>query len=115
LDESTDELWFELDVRDGMILPKDRMAVGEGLNSSVVTHHQPLLIGSVADERRLGVKSVADSKATESWLGVPMIARDRVIGVISVESYKKNAFSQDDILLLTASANQAAVAIDNAQ
>jgi signal transduction histidine kinase len=115
LDESTDELSFELDVRDGLILPKDRMSVGEGLNSWVVTHHQPLLIGSVADERRLGVKSVADSKATESWLGVPMIARDRVIGVISVESYKKNAFSQDDILLLTAIANQAAVAIENAQ
>jgi len=100
LDESTDELSFELDVRDGTALPKDRMPVGEGLNSWVVSHHQPLLIGSVADERRLGVKSVADTKATESWLGVPMIARDRVIGVISVESYKKNAFSQDDILLL---------------
>ena len=115
LDESTDELSFELDVRNGTILPKERMPVGEGLNSWVVTHHQPLLIGSVADERRLGVKSVADSKATESWLGVPMIARDRVIGVISVESYKKNAFSPDDILLLTAIANQAAVAIENAQ
>jgi len=115
LDESTDELCFELDVREGTILPKDRMAVGEGLNSWVVTHHQPLLIGSVADEIRLGVKSVADSKATESWLGVPMIARDRVIGVISVEGYKKHAFTQDDILLLTAIANQAAVAIENAQ
>jgi signal transduction histidine kinase len=115
LDESTDELSFELDVRNGTILPKERMSVGEGLNSWVVTHHQPLLIGSVADERRLGVKSVADSKATESWLGVPMIARDRVIGVISVENYKKNAFSPDDILLLTAIANQAAVAIENAQ
>ncbi len=44
-----------------------------------------------------------------------MIARDRVIGVISVENYKKNAFSPDDILLLTAIANQAAVAIENAQ
>jgi signal transduction histidine kinase len=115
LDESTDELSFELDVRDGTVLPKDRMPVGEGLNSWVVMHHQPLLIGSVADEARLGVKSVADSKATESWLGVPMIARDRVIGVISVESYKKHAFTQDDVLLMTAIANQAAVAIENAQ
>src|ERR1051326_8935481 len=110
-----DESSFELDVRDGTTLPKERMPVGEGLNSWVVSHHQPLLIGSVADERRLGVTSVADTKATEAWLGVPMIARDRVIGVISVESYKKNAFSQDDVLLLTAIANQAAVAIENAQ
>jgi signal transduction histidine kinase len=115
LDEQTNELAFELDVRDGTFLPKDRMPVGEGLNSWVVTHHEPLLIGSVADEVRIGVRSVADSKATESWLGVPMIARDRVIGVISVESYKKHAFNQDDVLLLTAIANQAAVAIENAQ
>jgi signal transduction histidine kinase len=114
LDESTNELAFELDVRDGVFLPKDRMAVGEGLNSWVVLHHQPLLIGSVADEKRFGVRAVADGKPTESWLGVPMIARDRVVGVISVESYRKNAFSSDDELLLTSIANQAAVAIENA-
>jgi signal transduction histidine kinase len=115
LDEVTNELSFELDVREAVILPKERMQVGEGLNSWVVNHGEPLLIGSVADETRIGVKSVRDSKPTESWLGVPMIARDRVIGVISVESFRKNAFTNDDMLLLTAIANQAAVAIENAQ
>jgi signal transduction histidine kinase len=114
LDESTNELSFELDVRQEVFLPKDRMPVGEGLNSWVVEHHQPLLIGSVAEEQRYGVKAVKDSKPTESWLGVPMIARDRVIGVVSVESYRKGAFSQEDLILLTAIANQAAVAIENA-
>jgi two-component system sensor histidine kinase/response regulator len=79
-----------------------------------VKHHQPLLLASTADEQRLGIRSVPDTKATESWLGVPMMARDHVIGVISVESYKKHAFSADDVLLLTAIANQAAVAIENA-
>ncbi len=114
LEESTNELSFELDVREGRPLPRERIPVGEGLNSWVVMHHQPLLLGSTAEERRFGVKSVADTKPTESWLGVPMIARDRVIGVISVESYKKNAFTADDLILLTAIANQAAVAIENA-
>ncbi len=114
LDEESNELSFELDVREETILPKDRIPVGEGLNSWVVKHHQPLLIGSVADEARIGVKALADSKPTESWLGVPMIARDRLIGVISVESYKKNAFNNDDVILLTAIANQAAVALENA-
>ncbi|HJW95580.1 MAG TPA: GAF domain-containing sensor histidine kinase [Thermoanaerobaculia bacterium] len=114
LDESTNELSFELDVREEAFLPKDRIPVGEGLNSWVVRHHQPLLIGSVAEEARFGVKAVADTKPTESWLGVPMIVRDRVIGVISIESLKKNAFTQDDVILLTAIANQAAVAIENA-
>ncbi|HEY4642521.1 MAG TPA: GAF domain-containing sensor histidine kinase, partial [Thermoanaerobaculia bacterium] len=114
LEESTNELSFELDVRDGVRLPKERMQLGKGLNSWVASHHEPLLIGSVADEKRIGVKAVVDSKPTESWLGVPMIARDRLIGVISVESFKKNAFTNDDMLLLTAIANQAAVAIENA-
>src|SRR5260221_7295380 len=114
LDEESNELSFQLDVREETILSKDRIPVGEGLNSWVVMHHQPLIIGSVADEARIGVKAVADSKPTESWLGVPMIARDRVIGVISVESYKKNAFRDDDMVLLTAIANQAAVARENA-
>jgi signal transduction histidine kinase len=114
LDESGDELSFELDVRDDVRLPKERIRLGEGLNSWVATHHEPLLIGSVADEKRIGVRAVADTKPTESWLGVPMIARDRIIGVISVESFKKNAFTNDDMLLLTAIANQAAVAIENA-
>jgi signal transduction histidine kinase len=114
LDEMTNELSFELDIREDIRLPKERMQVGKGLNSWVVTHSQPLLIGSVADEKRIGVTAIADTKPTESWLGVPMIARDRVIGVISVESVKKNAFTNDDVLLLTAIANQAAVAIENA-
>ncbi|HVR37566.1 MAG TPA: histidine kinase dimerization/phospho-acceptor domain-containing protein, partial [Thermoanaerobaculia bacterium] len=115
VDETTNELSFELDVREESILPKDRMPIGQGLNSWVILHHRPLLLGSTADELRLGVKSIEDTKATESWLGVPMIARDRVIGVISIESYKKNAFTNDDLILLTAIANQAAVAIENAQ
>jgi signal transduction histidine kinase len=114
LEESQNELSFELDIRGEKLLPKERIALGEGLNSWVVTHHQPLLLGSTAEERRFGLKAIADTKPTESWLGVPMIARDRVIGVISVESYRKNAFTADDLILLTAIANQAAVAIENA-
>ena len=114
LNDTTGELAFELDVREGQLLPKERIPLGEGLNSWVVQHHQPLLLGSTAEERRFGVKAVEDTKATESWLGVPMIARDRVVGVIAVESYRKNAFTADDLILLTAIANQAAVAIENA-
>ena len=114
LNETTSELSFELDVRDGVILPKERIPLGEGLNSWVVRHHQPLLLASTAEERHFGVKAVEDTKASESWLGVPMIARDKVIGVIAVESTRKNAFTADDIILLTAIANQAAVAVENA-
>jgi signal transduction histidine kinase len=114
LEDSQNELAFELEMRDNVVMPKERIPVGEGLNSWVVQHHQPLLLGSTADEHRFGLKHVTDTKPTESWLGVPMLARDRVIGVISVESFKKNAFTSEDLILLTAIANQAGVAIENA-
>jgi signal transduction histidine kinase len=114
IDEGANELVFEFDVRDGEILPKERIPIGEGLNSWVITRAQPLLLGSVKEERALGLMSLEDGLVTESWLGVPMVARDRVIGVIAIQSYRKNAFSVDDLALLTSVANQTAVALENA-
>ncbi|HUP62945.1 MAG TPA: ATP-binding protein [Thermoanaerobaculia bacterium] len=114
-DSSTDELAFELNIDHGALQPKERLAVGGGLNSWVFRNARPLLIGSSLDERKLGVHSYDDGLATQSWLGVPMIARDHVIGVISVQSFEKHIFTHGDLVLLTAIANQAAAAIENAQ
>ena len=114
-DSSSNELSFELSIENGKLQPKERLEVGGGLNSWVFQHAKPLLIGSSADERKFGVLSHDDGVPTESWLGVPMIARDHVIGVISVQSYEKHVFTQGDLVLLTAIANQAAAAIENAQ
>ncbi len=114
-DESTNELACELDVREDEFLPKFRVQLGDGLNSWVVKNARLLNLASSREEANFGIVAFDDGKPTESWLGVPMIARDRVIGVISVQSYRRNAFSPDDELLLTTIANQAAVALDNAQ
>lgn len=114
LDEVNGELSFELDVRGDKAGPKVRISCTEGLNAWVVSNNQPLMIGSNHEEKTLDVSSVDDGVDTESWLGVPMVARDRVIGIISVQSHRRNAFTHDDRILLMAIANQAAVAIDNA-
>lgn len=50
-----------------------------------------------------------------SYIGVPLILKDRVVGVISIQSYKPNAYSPDQIRLLEIIATQASVAIQNAQ
>jgi len=46
------------------------------------------------------------------WL--PLVNRDRVLGVLSLGSKRESAFSRDDLDLLTQVANQAAIAVDNA-
>jgi sigma-B regulation protein RsbU (phosphoserine phosphatase) len=51
----------------------------------------------------------------KSWLGVPLIARDKVIGLISIDHTETNAYTEDDVQLALAFANQVAVALENAR
>jgi class 3 adenylate cyclase len=51
----------------------------------------------------------------QSQLALPLLVKDRLVGVLAVESPKANAFDELDEILLTIVANQAATAIDNAR
>jgi class 3 adenylate cyclase len=51
----------------------------------------------------------------QSQLAMPLLVKDRLIGVLVVESAKPNAFDELDEILLSIVANQAATAIENAQ
>jgi class 3 adenylate cyclase len=51
----------------------------------------------------------------QSQLAIPLLVKDRLIGVLAVESPKPNAFDELDEMLLNIVANQAATAIDNAR
>jgi signal transduction histidine kinase len=115
VDAQRNELSAELFIENGQQRPKFRAPIGKGLNSWVVQNRKPLLMRTSRDELLQAVKPVDDGLLTESWLGVPMILQERVIGAISVQSFRRNAFSEDDLVLLTAVANQAAVAIENSQ
>jgi PAS domain S-box-containing protein len=50
-----------------------------------------------------------------SWLGVPLMVKDRIIGVLRVDHLEREHFNEQDAQLVLAFANQAAVAIDNAR
>jgi signal transduction histidine kinase len=50
-----------------------------------------------------------------SWMGVPMVYQGQVIGVITVDRFQANAYSESDAQALFALARQAAVAIENAR
>jgi diguanylate cyclase (GGDEF)-like protein len=54
-------------------------------------------------------------KEAQSELTVPIKLKDRIIGVLSVDSDRKSAFTEEDVQLLDQFANQIAVAIHNAQ
>jgi len=50
-----------------------------------------------------------------SWLGVPLIVGDRVIGMLAVDSAQPNHFTPDHARLAAAFADQVAIAIENAR
>ncbi len=54
------------------------------------------------------------SKAPLSLIYLPLITQDRVLGVITVQSFRKNAYSEDDLNILRTMAAYASVALDNA-
>jgi signal transduction histidine kinase len=114
-DEDRRELRFELNACEGEYQGRATIELGEGLNSWVVENRRSLMLSTLEEERAMGLSSVDDGIPSESWLGVPMMVRDQVIGVISVQSYKRYAFTEDDRILLTAVANQAAAALVNAR
>ena len=60
-------------------------------------------------------EEVINLPAGRSWLGLPLVCFDRVIGVISLTRRVRRAYGQDQISLTGALARQAAIALRNAQ
>ena len=50
-----------------------------------------------------------------SWLGVPLIFQERVIGLLAIDSATPNQFTQENITLAVAFADQVAVALENSR
>jgi two-component system NtrC family sensor kinase len=117
-DETAQLLHFEILIDEEKRFPKTTVPVGDGAVSYVIRTKKPLLMNDVEkymEALGLKVQIVGTNKLSQSWMGVPMISGEKVLGVLAVSSYEKNAFSQNDLGLLTNITNQAALAVMNAQ
>jgi signal transduction protein with GAF and PtsI domain len=96
---------------------KDRsLSMEEGVVGFVATHNQPLVVKDVLKEPRFKEKDMARKLGLVSMLGVPLQVRDeKVIGVLNCFTAEPHEFSETEINLVKAVANQAAVAILNTE
>ncbi len=74
---------------------------------------RPLVIDDVVNHA--GWQQMSWLPVHHSWLGVPLIASDKTIGMISLTRTPKNAFSQHDADIVLTFAGQAAIALENAR
>lgn len=87
--------------------------IKEGLTGWAVRHKKPLLVNDVRQDRRfVPHHSLLD---TQSQMVLPLQGRGELLGVLDVQSNQLNAFSQDDLAVFQLIAEQAAIAIQNAQ
>ncbi|RME42115.1 MAG: GAF domain-containing protein, partial [Caldilineae bacterium] len=73
---------------------------------------RPILINNVRADPRYVVW--AGASPVRAWIGVPLLWKDRIIGQISIDSFKENAFTEADVELAFVFAQQVAAAIQNA-
>lgn len=115
LDEEAGQLVFPLFYRDGQREEVPPQNHDEGFTGHVVHTREPLLLGNAPKEvTGRGLKYLGDT--CRSWLGVPMIVGERVLGVITVQSYDQpHVFDSGDAEILQTIAAQAAIALENAR
>ena len=95
----------------GLIVPLEGSIAGW-----IVTNRKPLRIDDVhEDSRHFGDIEQTTGFPTESILGIPLITKNKVVGVLEALNKKDGSFSTGDENLLTVLGAQAAVAIENAR
>ncbi len=116
-DDETGELRFELAVgRGSKKLKGMTIKPGEGVAGWVAKEKKPLLVTDVSNDPRFSkrVDSITRYK-TRSIICVPLLAKDRCLGVIElINRPRTKEFTEEDLLLLSALAGYSAIAIENA-
>ena len=118
IDEQTGDLCFEIAVSPvAQELKGIRLKMGEGIAGWVAQTGQPLLIPDVSKDPRFASHVAEEVEyPVSSILCVPLKIRDRVLGVIElINTLGERTFDDDDLPLLGAVADFAAIAIDNAR
>jgi PAS domain S-box-containing protein len=117
-DQETNEVDYRLKIDEGVREPKHRQPMQPGPTGYVITQRSPLLVRHLELEKDRVPQPIrlwGSMRPPASWLGVPMSIGDRVVGVISVQAYRPNAYGEEEQLLLSTVADQIAVAAENAR
>src|SRR5437764_1107446 len=112
LNEKAQELYFRFSVGHSReVVERLRIKVGEGVTGVAVQRAEAILVGDVANDP-MYISAVPNVR---SEIAVPLIVKNRVIGVIDIESPQADHFTEEHKRLLTLIASRMAVGIENAR
>jgi two-component system sensor histidine kinase HydH len=101
----------------GVFMKTKRLRPGEGIAGWVIQSGKPIIVDDVKNDPRFSDRFDRETGfTTRSLICVPLSIRGRIIGALQVLNKKDgNLFTEEDVELLTALAQQIAVALDNAK
>ncbi len=94
---------------------KPNIQLGEGIAGKVALDNKPICVLDVRQDQRYLNRDIAEKEGLYSLVSVPLAVKNRVIGVLNCYTSKRHKFTKNELSLLTVLANQAAVAVDNAE
>ena len=101
---------FSLRYQENIHLKHD-IPLGRGLVGYAVQHQEAVLAPDVSKDPRY----IQLNPETRSELCVPLIYKERAIGVLDLESTRRNYYNEDHVRTLTTLAGQIAIAVENAR
>ncbi len=94
---------------------KPNLKLGEGIAGIVAKENKPIIILDLLKEPRYLNQQIAGKEGLVSLASVPLAVKGKVIGVLNCYTSRKHEFTKTELSILSALANQAALAIENAE
>jgi diguanylate cyclase (GGDEF)-like protein len=115
-DPASGEINIRLNYDQGKRYPPARRKLGAGVLAWTIEHQQSVMIADARTSAHPGLqRRIITGEPAVSIMNVPIIFKDVVVGVISLQDYRPRAFGARHLELLEGFAQQIAVAITNAR
>jgi sigma-B regulation protein RsbU (phosphoserine phosphatase) len=111
VNDRTHELHMRFQIGHTPEIERMRLPVGKGVVGQVALTRQPVLLNDVTTDEHY----ISANPEVRSELAVPLIAKNRLIGVMDLESTEVGYFRPDHLRVLTLTASRIAQAIENAR
>ncbi|MBU0494667.1 MAG: GAF domain-containing protein [Chloroflexi bacterium] len=116
--EDTGERSSPIHLEHGQRQPVVQRRAVTGLTGYIIHHRQPVLLHTVREnlnfKQTQGIAGIGE--LAKSWLGVPLLVANKIVGVMTIQSYEyEHLYSEQDLALFATIAAQAAIAIENAR
>lgn len=112
---------YEYDQKEGGYIDYiEPFPLGVGLSSRVIASGQPLMLGTLEEEIASGayfppeILEKGSGFLSQSWLGVPIIAKNQILGLVALSDTRQHAFNENHLRLLQTLSGNMGIAVENA-